>query len=173
MKTRLHAEESPSAEVIELFERRAARLSTPTADEESVDMVWVAEFPVGEESFALRVETLSAALPLRLVTPVPLAPPEVVGVFRHEGEMLPVFSLASLLGVRGWRQDPAVLLVLELSQGRRVAVDCEQVPKPMAIPASVFAGAMMSDAEAVTLIIANGRPLSIVNANRLFEGSSR
>jgi chemotaxis signal transduction protein len=110
---------------------------------------------------------------LRLVTPVPLAPPEVVGVFRHEGEMLPVFSLASLLGVRGWRQDPAVLLVLELSQGRRVAVDCEQVPKPMAIPASVFAGAAASDSEAVTLIIANGRPLSIVNANRLFEGSSR
>jgi hypothetical protein len=43
--------------------------------------------------------------------------------------MLCVNSLSALLGVRGWRVDPAVVLIVELAGSRLVAFDSEQVPE--------------------------------------------
>jgi len=123
-----------TAEVHELLERRAARLREPRREAEEEKVLWAAEFPVGDERYAIPLDSLRAAVPLRMVTPVPLSPPHLIGILRFQGQILSALSLSALLGGRGWREDPAVLLVVDPGVGRLVALDCEQIPKPIALP---------------------------------------
>jgi purine-binding chemotaxis protein CheW len=128
--------EAQEEEVRDLLEERAKRLrgldQSDANREEAV--LLVAEFPLGEERYALPLEALRAALPLRMVTPVPLSSPHVIGVLRFQGQVLAALSLASLLGGHGWRQDPAVLLVVDRGDGELCAVDCEAIPRPIGLP---------------------------------------
>lgn len=128
--------EAQEEEVRDLLEERAKRLrgldQSDVSREEAV--LLVAEFPLGEERYALPLEALRAALPLRMVTPVPLSAPHVIGVLRFQGQVLAALSLASLLGGHGWRQDPAVLLVVDRGDGELCAVDCEAIPRPIGVP---------------------------------------
>src|SRR6202011_3917283 len=126
-------------ELNELLARRAQRIREKPAEAEDENLLWVAEFPVGEETYALPLDTLRAAVPLKMVTPVPLSPPHVIGILRFQGQIVTALSLASLLGGRGWREDPAVLLVLDPGVGRLIALDCEQHPRPVAIPERLIA----------------------------------
>ncbi len=132
---RREATETLSEQARALLRRRAERLheKQATTDEDQA-VLWVAEFPVGDERYAIPLEQVRAAVPLRMVTPVPLAPSHVIGVLRYEGQLISAFSLVSLLGVRGWQVDPEVLLVVETGAGRLTAIDCEQIPKASAIP---------------------------------------
>ncbi len=129
-------DETQEKEIRELLEERAKRLrgleQGETLREEALYLV--AEFPLGEERYALPLEALRAALPLRMVTPVPLSSPHVIGVLRFQGQVLAALSLASLLGGHGWRQDPAVLLVLDRGDKELCAVDCEAIPRPIGLP---------------------------------------
>src|SRR2546423_1164057 len=119
----------------DLLERRAARLREKPRATEEESVLWAAEFPVGEDSYALPLESLRAAVPLKMVTPVPLSPPHVIGILRFQGQILTAMSLSSLLGGRGWREDPAVLLVVDPGLGGRLlALDCERIPKPVPLP---------------------------------------
>src|SRR3954471_7413712 len=139
MKLSTRTRETFSEEARVLLERRAERLREKPrdgADEEAV--LWAAEFPVGEDTYALPLDTLRAAVPLRMVTAVPLSPPHVVGILRFQGQILTAMSLSSLLGGRGWREDPAGLLVVEPALGGGlVALDCERIPKPVSIPLAI------------------------------------
>jgi purine-binding chemotaxis protein CheW len=115
--------------------RERLRQKPSLAGEEA--MLWVAEFPMGDERFAIPLHQLRGSVPLKMVTPVPLSPPHVVGVVRFQGQVIAAISLAALLGGRGWRLDPAVLLVVEIRPGELFAVDAEQVPQPLPIPQRV------------------------------------
>ena len=121
----------------ELLRRRAERLRK--IDDDAVEEVGVAiaAFNIGDDRFAIPLAQMRAVAPLRLVTAVPLSPPEVIGVLRFDGRIVTAYSLASLLGVRGWRHDPEVLAVVELPDGTTVALDCEQVPVAETIPFGV------------------------------------
>lgn len=129
-------DEAQEEEIRDLLEERAKRLrdleQSEANREEAVHLV--AEFPLGEERYALPLESLRAALPLRMVTPVPLSAPHVIGVLRFQGQVLAALSLASLLGGHGWRQDPAVLLVVDRGDKELCAVDCEAIPRPIGLP---------------------------------------
>src|SRR5207244_1724402 len=103
----------------ELLDRRAARLREKPRETEEESVLWAAEFPVGEDSYALPLDTLRAAVPLKMVTPVPLSPPHVIGILRFQGQILTAMSLSSLLGGRGWREAPAVLLGVDPGLGGR------------------------------------------------------
>jgi purine-binding chemotaxis protein CheW len=121
-------------ELNELLVRRAERARQKPADSEEENVLLVAEFPVGEETYAIPLHVLRAAVPLKMVTPVPLSPPHVIGILRFQGQIVTALSLASLLGGRGWREDPAVLLVVDPGFGHLVALDCERIPKPVGLP---------------------------------------
>jgi chemotaxis signal transduction protein len=123
-------------ELRELLTRRADRLRAPPPAPEEEHVFWAAEFPIGEERWALPLTVLRAAVPLKMVTPVPLSPPHLVGILRFQGQILSALSLSALLGGHGWRVDPAVLLVVDPGLGRLVALDCEAIPKPVALPLS-------------------------------------
>lgn len=117
-----------------LLARRADRLRAPAPVETTGDIAHIAELMVGDEHCAFHLERLRAVVPLKLVTPVPLSRPHIVGIFTYQHQILCVHSLAALLGVRGWRVDPSVVLVLEIDGERLVAVDAEQVPKASTLP---------------------------------------
>lgn len=131
---------TPAAEgEARLLEQRAERLR---ARKEAVedDGAWAAEFEMGGERYALPLDRLRACLPLKGVAPVPLARRGVVGITRWEGKVVAVFSLASLLGLRGWRRDPAVLLVLRRGDGF-IGLDCEEIPRSVQLPFQALASA--------------------------------
>src|SRR2546426_11888895 len=90
----------------ELLERRAARLREKPRESEEESVLWAAEFPVGEDSYALPLDTLRAAVPLKMVTPVPLSPPHVIGILRFQGQTPPPLSLPPLLGGPACPRDP-------------------------------------------------------------------
>jgi len=128
-------------EEVQLLERRALRLRAP-ADEGPVEstLEWLATFRLGGADFALPLASLRAVMPVRHVTPVPLAAPYVLGVVRYEGRLLTALSLASLLE-RAWRVDPFLLIVVELSEDALVAVDCGEAPQPVALAQQVVRSA--------------------------------
>ncbi|HZO16751.1 MAG TPA: chemotaxis protein CheW [Polyangiaceae bacterium] len=132
-------DDSETPETRAILERRAEILRQPRADTRAEDeaVIAIAEFSVGDERYALVLGELRAAMRLAGVTPVPLAPPHVVGIFRHTGQILPVFSFASLLGVPGWRRDPEVLLLVEPRAGQLCALDAEHIPVASTLPVAV------------------------------------
>ena len=134
MRISPRTKEKVAPEVLELLARRAERMRyKPVASQED-SVLWVAEFAMGEDRYALALESLRACVPLKMVTPVPLSSSQVIGILRFQGQIVTALSLASLLGVRGWREDPKVLLVVDTGWGQVVALDCEQIPKPVGLP---------------------------------------
>jgi purine-binding chemotaxis protein CheW len=172
MKLSTRTRETFSEEARVLLERRADRLrEKPRDGAEEEALLWVAEFPVGEDSYALPLDTLRAAVPLRMVTGVPLSPPHVVGILRFQGQIITAMSLSSLLGGRGWREDPAVLLVVDPGLGGRlVALDCEQIPKPIGIPLALVEQARSRSSGAVVEMTLPGlKQLNLIDLKRLLD----
>ena len=158
-------------ELRELLERRAQRLREKPRASEEESVLWVAEFPIGEESYALPLESLRAAVPLKMVTPVPLSPPHVIGILRFQGQIITAMSLSSLLGGRGWREDPAVLLVVDPGLGGRLlALDCERIPKPVPLPHALVEEARARQAGAVAEVTLPGlHQVSLLDLRRLMD----
>lgn len=157
-------------ELNELLLRRAerARRKPDSADEENV--LWVAEFPIGEEMYAVSLDVLRAAVPLKMVTAVPLSPPHVIGILRFQGQIVTALSLASLLGGRGWREDPAVLLVVDPGFGHLVALDCERIPKPIGVPHALVEEARARSTGAVCeLTLPGTRQVNLLDLLRLMD----
>src|SRR5262249_2523706 len=142
---------------------RRERLRQPLPSEEEKQEIQVAEFSVGRDRHAIRLDQLRGALPLSLVTPVPLAPTEVVGIVSFRGELLTVYSFAALLGIRGWRTDPSVLLIIETDSGGRLAVDCEEAPRPNAIAQSRIRRQRDLESQPIADVLAiDGRPIRFI-----------
>jgi chemotaxis signal transduction protein len=112
---------------------------------------------------------MRAALPLRHVIPVPLAPAHVIGVLRYQGKALTAMSLAALLGVGGWRVDPTVLLVLGWGP-RLVAVDCEAIPKRGSLSrAAVDAARGRQPGLTIELPVGDGDIVRLIDLPRLLS----
>jgi purine-binding chemotaxis protein CheW len=155
---------------VKLLEARAVRLAAPPrALDLEEDNLWFATFTVGELDVALPLDQLRAALPLRRVTPVPLAPPQVIGVFRWNGVVLTAFSLAFLLGGQGTRTDSSYLIVVERSPGRLIAFDCAQIPLAMTRPARDIELARARTAGPIVDVPKAQGVLSIVDVGKLLD----
>jgi chemotaxis signal transduction protein len=171
VNVRERAASAVPAEIAELLRVRAERLRAAPAGDEEAAALWVAEFPVSDERFALPLDALRAVLPISAVTPIPLSPPHVIGVLRYEGGIVSVLSLAALLRSRGWRQDPAVVLVVDPGLGRLAALDCEATPRAVPVAAAAVEAARGAQAGATVEIVTPGdpRPLHVVDLKKLLE----
>jgi chemotaxis signal transduction protein len=141
----------------------------PSAEAEG-SLFWVAEFTLGGERYALPLAALRAAFPLKTLTPVPLAPPHVIGVLRHQGQILAALSLASLLGDLSWSRDPNMLLVVDPGWGELTVVDCGQIPTASALPLALVREAQArSEAAVVDLNTPDHRRLHLIDLTRLLN----
>ena len=80
---------------------------------------------VGAERYALAVEQVHSVLDADGVTPVLGAPPSLLGVRVHEGQLLPVFRLATVLGVA--EGEPARRIVVAAHAGRSAGFAVDDV----------------------------------------------
>lgn len=172
MTIRSRAPEATDGKTREVLERRAERLRAQPVAVKEGPTEWVAEFPVGEDRFAVPLSVLRAVVPLRRVTPVPLSRPHVVGILRFQGQIITALSMASLLGIKGWRQDPAVLLVVDPGWNRLVALDCEEVPRPLALRISEIEDAHARGAKAIHEVSHDGRVIHLVELSSLLDRRS-
>jgi chemotaxis signal transduction protein len=161
-------------EADDLLRRRAARLAQPlprqpaTRGQVATELA-IAEFRLGDERYAFPLAELLAALPLKHVTAVPLAPAHVIGVLRYQGKVLAAMSLAALLGIRGWRTDPAVLLLLTCNR-RMLAVDCETIPKRASLSlAAVESARGREPGPIVEVPFGDGDGVRLVDLDRLLS----
>jgi purine-binding chemotaxis protein CheW len=169
MTIRSRAPEELDERTQEILVQRAERLRMTPAVVSDGPVEWVAEFPVGEDRFAIPLSVLRAVVPLRRVTPVPLSRPHVVGILRFQGHIITALSMASLLGIKGWRQDPAVLLVVDPGWGRLVAIDCEEVPRPIGLAVTALADARSFGAKPILAVAHTGHVVHLVDLSRLLD----
>jgi chemotaxis signal transduction protein len=170
---RSRAPEELDAKTREILEKRAERLrhEQDVIAEGPVEHQ-LAEFPVGDELYAIALSVFRAVVPLRFVTPVPLARPHIVGVLRFQGQIVTALSMAALLGIKGWRQDPSVLLVVDPGWGRLVAIDCEDVPRPVSVAHAALDEARSRERKAITEIVHDGRVVHLLDLAKLLDRRS-
>jgi chemotaxis signal transduction protein len=166
---RSRAPEDPDARTREVLAQRAERLRAQPDSPKEESIEWVAEFPVGNERFAIPMSSLRTAVQLRRVTPVPLSRPHVVGILRFQGQIITALSLASLLGIKGWSQDPSVLLVVDPGWGRFVALDCEEIPRAIGIPLRALEETRSRGPSAVIEVVHDGRIVHLIDLGRLID----
>jgi purine-binding chemotaxis protein CheW len=82
-------------------------------------------FRVGAESYAVPVAHVLEVAEVGVLTPVPGAPPAVLGVRNLRGQVLPVIDLAAVFGAH--RTQPAAKLVVADKGGRRAGLAIDQV----------------------------------------------
>lgn len=108
----------------------------PSGKEEGEDFLCCR---VRGDGYALRVRELAAVSPAGRVIPLPSKTPELLGVAGHRGTLVPVYSLAALLGYGPGREsprwlalvgdrDPLALALGELEGFRRVPRGDLQLP---------------------------------------------
>jgi purine-binding chemotaxis protein CheW len=161
----IHEPVDPAAR--ELLARRAARLRQLPEREEPEQLIALAEFSAGEETFAVEMTRLQAVLPLKRVTPVPLAPPQVIGIVQLPVGMVPVLSFASLTRC-GWKRDPEVLLVVR-SGKRWVGLDLEEVPRERLVPQRVIAQGRPRPEDGHLELLIDGTKRVLLDLDRLLD----
>jgi purine-binding chemotaxis protein CheW len=114
----------------------ASFAAPPRADRE--DLVALLAIRVGAEPVALRVLETAGLLPARRIVPVPGRRPELLGVSGLRGAVLPVFSLARLLG-RGDADEPRWMVLA--GDGARVGLAFSAFDGHLLVPAGVVAAA--------------------------------
>ncbi|WP_224364349.1 chemotaxis protein CheW [Hyalangium versicolor] len=162
-------DEVPEAARTEL-EERAALLRRPPEQEVETQVVWVAEFPLGLERCILPLIQLRAVLPLKSMTPLPLAPPHTLGLLRFQGQVLSAHSLAALVGVKGWTRDPSVLIVVDGQEAGLIAFDCERIPESRALP---LAAVEEARTRGMTVLLPGEAPLRLLDVPTLISEACR
>jgi len=112
---------------------------------------------VAGETYGLAIEYVTEVAELGQVTPVPGAPPAIMGVRNLRGSVIPVASLATLLGLSE-TEEPERLIVTE-DAGRRLALavgevsdvtDIDAEPEPSESP--LLRGAVLVDGVLIGLL---------------------
>ena len=86
-----------SAQILRDRARRLARKLEEDVEPES--QLEVLEFRLGQERYAVATRHVAGVAPLKHLTPLPSAPPFVLGIVSVRGRIMPVFDLKSIFGV--------------------------------------------------------------------------
>lgn len=115
-----------------IFRQRAARLAArkPAEAEETLDVL---VFWLGDECCALELTAVAEVLPFRGLTPVPGAPPELLGVVNLRGTIRPVLDLCRVTGAGGGGNDGYVLFLRDDGPPPGVRVDRVEAVKRIRI----------------------------------------
>lgn len=111
---------------------------------------------VVDEHYALPVEEVAEVVAYGQLTPVPGAPPEVMGVHNLRGQILPVVDLAGPLGLDA--TEPARVVVAESGERRAglavdAVVDVGELPPASERPESPhLSGAVLVDGTLVGVL---------------------
>jgi purine-binding chemotaxis protein CheW len=119
---------------------------------------------VGGESYAFGVEHVLEVAELGEIAPVPGAPAGVLGVRNLRGQVLPVFELASVFGIK--REGAARGLLVVEHEGRRAGFAIDEVVDVgvLAAPSESAESAFLHGA-----VLDNGELIGVVDVPQLFR----
>lgn len=75
-------------------------------------------FVVGKENFAIPLLKVREVIGLPDLTPIPQAPPHVVGIMNLRGQTITIFDLRSCLKSKSESKEPVTVIICELSFGQ-------------------------------------------------------
>jgi len=105
--------------------------SVPAAEEHCI-------FECNGQVFAVGLNAVREVLSGKLATPIPQAPPALVGVVELHGDVLPVVQLSTLLGMATRPYTPASPIIVLSSHATKVGVVVDRVrPVHVIAPASL------------------------------------
>lgn len=84
-------------------------VTPPSGTEETEDLLCLR---IRGDRYALRVREMAGVAPAGRVVPLPSRIPELLGVTGHRGSLVPVYSLAGLLGYELGRETPRWLALV-------------------------------------------------------------
>lgn len=87
----------------------------------------VITFALERQRFALHLAAVERVLPMVHVTPLPAAPPIVIGVINVQGTVIPVVSVRARFGLPGRPLSVVDHLVLARTSRRRLALAVDEV----------------------------------------------
>ncbi len=96
-------------------------------------------FLVGERVFAADIRVIREILQPRPLTPVPGAPPAVLGVFNLRGELVPAVDSHGLLGERRPEDPPDPKIVVVRAGGRSFGLPVDRLFDVVAVPLEAVA----------------------------------
>lgn len=85
--------------------------SLPVLQEEEMESYLL--FRVGREWFGLSIDIIMEILPMPSLTPVPLAPKEVLGITSLRGKVIPLISMNKLFNIPDHTSKEPVVIVIE------------------------------------------------------------
>ncbi len=139
------------------YERRAARLAEPPLDRRLLAArIPVLVFTLAQERYAVELKEVAETLPLSACTPVPGAPPHLLGVINLRGELRGVVDLGHLIGVNTVEEKESGFVLILARSGRQIGCKVDRIEDVREIPSqelsacaqgkytrSIAAGALM------------------------------
>lgn len=117
-KTELAVEEK-----LALLKARAYILARPPeATEATGRQLEIAEFRLGEETYAFPSTSVREVYPLKGLTPLPCTPSFVLGVMNVRGRIIPIIDLASLLDLAKQQVTEQSIVILIKSEDLEVGI---------------------------------------------------
>jgi chemotaxis signal transduction protein len=147
----------------EVYRRRAEQLARRPASGAVATTLGILVLQAGAERYAIELSALAEIFPYRGCTPVPGAPPALLGVMNVRGDLRPVADLGRLLGLPpggtggGYvvmlrRQDSPVGLRIDTIEGVRL-VDPATLVRAGSGPANIRASRLVKAITADTVIL--------------------
>ncbi|PWB46598.1 MAG: chemotaxis protein CheW [Candidatus Methylomirabilota bacterium] len=130
-QTRRHLETSERRsldEVERILRDRAFVLAQPLPEVQSprelLDMLVCA---IAREQYGIEMAFVLEVIPFRELTPVPCAPPFLLGVVNHRGRILPVLDLRRLLELPGQKDTEAGQIVAVQAVGMTLGISADSM----------------------------------------------
>ena len=114
-----------SGEELAILRARAERIANTQNEVQQGNVVSALVIKVGDETYGLPMEMLTAVYTNHTIIPVPCVPTFVAGIANIRGEIMPVFDLAVLLKVAGG--DTRRALIVASSEENSIAFCVEAV----------------------------------------------
>ncbi len=115
--------------------RQAEEADAPDdRQEEQSPEIDLLSFRLGGEAYAVMVKDVREVLKIRSLTPVPNAPPYILGVTTLRGTVLPVFDLCVRLGLVSGERDEKSRIVVVGSSEEDVGLVVDRVTGVLRIP---------------------------------------
>jgi purine-binding chemotaxis protein CheW len=132
------AARAPLSRNVELLRRRAAALARVPRREVSTSTVNAVLFKLGQEQYAIEAARVLEVAALRDLTPLPGAPPPLLGLTHWRGEVLTVLDLRAVLGVRTQGLTDLRRLIVVAGRRRAFGILADQAREIIAIDTSLL-----------------------------------
>ena len=128
MRTPLTNENELSLEEqVRIFTERAKELARCPEEEVNSSLIELTEFQLADQRFAFPSTSVREVTSLRSLTPLPCAPPFVLGIFNLRGRILPLIDIAPFCGLYDSRDTTPTTAVITHADDLEVGIAADVI----------------------------------------------